>query len=70
MNMNFVPAARDVLTGGPHVVFDVAGAENTARINVFEAGKNFLGISFRHVSNYIEPAAMAHAHDELFSAEA
>jgi hypothetical protein len=43
MDVDFAAAASDVLAGGAHVVLHVAGAENAARINVFEASKDFLG---------------------------
>ncbi len=54
---------RDVFSGGAHVVFHVPGAENTARVNVFKAGKKFFRGAARDVGNYVEASAMAHAHD-------
>ena len=36
-------AAGHVFAGSAHVVLDVPAAENTARIDIFEAGENFFG---------------------------
>ena len=56
--MNFVAAAGDVLAGRAHVVFDIAGTKNAARVDVFKAGDN------------VETSTMAHAHHEFGGAEA
>ena len=42
MDVNFAAAVRFVFAGCAHVIFHVAGAENAARVDVFESGKNFL----------------------------
>jgi hypothetical protein len=70
MDMNFASAARDVLAGRSHVVFDVAGAENTAGVDVFKAGKDFFGRSAGDVGDDVEASAMAHAHHKFGGAEA
>ena len=40
MDVHLAAAARDVLAGGAHVVFDVAAAQDAARIDVLEAGED------------------------------
>ena len=67
--MNSAATAGLVFAGGAHVVLHVAGAENAARIDVFESSEDFLGRTFGHVGDDVEAAAMAHAHDELDRAE-
>ena len=69
MDVNFAAAAGDVFAGGAHVIFHVAGAEDAARIDVFESGKDFLRRPPGDVGDHVEAAAMAHAHDELDGAE-
>jgi len=49
-DVNFITAARDVLAGRAHVVLHIAGAENAARIDIFESGKNFFRIAFGDVA--------------------
>jgi hypothetical protein len=63
MDVNFSAAAGCVFAGRAHVIFHVAGAEDAARINVFEAGENFLGWTFGYVGHHVEATTMAHAHD-------
>ena len=70
MDVNFVAAARDVFAGRAHVIFHVAGAENAARVDVFEAGEDFVGRALGDVGHDVEAAAMAHAHDQFGRAEA
>ena len=43
MDVNFVAAPRGVFAGRAHVILNVAGAENAARVDVFESGKDFFG---------------------------
>ena len=63
VDVNLAAAAGGVFAGGSHVIFHVAGAENAARIDVFESGKDFLGRALRDVGDDVEASAMAHAHD-------
>ncbi len=42
VDVNFSAAARFVFAGRAHVILHVAGAENAARVDVFESGKDFL----------------------------
>ena len=70
MDVNLVAAARDVFAGRAHVIFHVAGAENAARVDVFESGKNFFRRPLGDVGDHVEAAAMAHPHDEFDGAEA
>ena len=70
MDVNFAAAARDVFAGRAHVIFHVAGAENAARVDVFEAGKDFFGIALGDVGNHVQTAAMAHAHHKFDGAQA
>ena len=69
MDVNFVAAARDVFAGRAHVIFHVAGAENAARIDIFKAGEDFFEDPLGDMRDYVEAAAMAHAHDEFRGAE-
>ena len=69
MDVNFAAAVRDVFAGGAHVVLHVAAAEDAARVDVFEAGEDFLRRTLREVGHDVEAAAMAHAHDEFDGAE-
>ena len=43
VDVNLATAAGDVFAGRAHVVLHVAGAEDAARVDIFEAGKDFLG---------------------------
>ena len=63
MNVNFAAAARGVFAGRAHVVLHVAGAENAARVDIFESGEDFLRRALGDVSDDVEASAMAHAHD-------
>ena len=63
VDVNFAAASRDVFAGRAHVVFHVAGAENAARVNVFESGEDFLGWPLGDVGDHVQASAMAHAHD-------
>ncbi len=65
VNVDFSAAARFVFAGRAHVILHVARAENAARVDVFESGKDFLGGPLGHVGDDVEAAAVAHAHDEL-----
>ena len=70
MDVNFVAAPRRVFAGRAHVIFNVAGAENAARVDVFEAGKDFFGITLGDVGDHIQTTPMAHAHYQFGGAEA
>ena len=63
VDVNLAAAARDVFAGGAHVIFHVAGAENAARVDIFESGKDFLRRTLGDVGDDVEASAMAHAHD-------
>ncbi len=65
VDVNLVAAVGQVLAGGAHVIFHIAGAEDAARVDVFEAGENFFGRAFGDVGDDVEASAMAHAHDEF-----
>ena len=52
------------------MIFHVTGSENAARIDVFESGKDFFGITLGYVGDNVEASAMAHAHDEFAGSEA
>jgi hypothetical protein len=69
VDVNFSAAAGGVFAGRAHVIFHVAGAEDAARVDVFESGENFLRRALGYVGHYVEAAAMAHAHDQLDRAE-
>ena len=69
VDVNFAAAARGVFAGGSHVILHVSGAENAARIDVFESGEDFLRRPLGDMGDHVEAAAMAHAHDELDGAE-
>jgi len=63
MDVNLAAAARGVFAGGAHVILHVAGAENAARVDVFEAGEDFFGRALGNVGDDVEAAAVAHPHD-------
>ena len=65
MDMNFLPAFRDVLTGCADVILHVARTQHAARVHILEFGKHLLSRPFRHVNDHVQPAAMAHAHDQF-----
>src|SRR6201997_4480034 len=65
VDVNLSATARLVFTRGAHVIFHVAGAKNTARVNVFEAGENLLGRTFGNVGDNVEAAAVTHAHNQF-----
>ena len=65
VNVNFRAAARDVLPGRAHVIFHVARSQHAARIDILEAGKNFLRRTPGHMRHYVEASAMAHAHHQF-----
>src|SRR5580658_9323376 len=70
MDVNFVAAARDVLAGRAHVVFNVAGTQDAAGVNVFEACEDFVLGALGYVGDYIQTAAMAHADHQFVGAQA
>ena len=70
MDVNFVAAARGVFARRAHVVFHVAGAEYAARVDILEAGEDFLGISFGNVGDHVKASAMAHTHHQFRGSEA
>jgi hypothetical protein len=47
------------------VVFHVTGAEDAAGIDVFKAGKDFLGRALGDLSDNVEASAMALAHADI-----
>ena len=65
VDMHFAAAARDILAGGTHMVFDVSGAKHTAWIDIFEPSKNFFWRTPGNMSDDVEAAAMTHAHHEF-----
>ena len=68
VNMYFRAAAGHVFASCAHMIFHIAAAENTARIDIFKPGKNLFRSPLRHMSNHVQPPAMAHAHDEFHRA--
>ena len=68
VNVNLRPRPGHVFAGRAHVIFHVAAAQNAARIDVFKSGKNFFGRALGHLHNHVQPAAMAHAHDQFHRA--
>ena len=69
VDVNFSAASGCVFAGRSHVILDVAGTENAARVDVFESGEDFLGRPPGYVSHDVEAAAVAHPHDEFDGAE-
>src|SRR5258706_10310224 len=69
MDVDLVAASRDVFAGRAHVVLHVAGAKNAARVDIFESGEDFFGITLGHMGDYVEAATVAHAHYELTGAK-
>ena len=63
--MNLATAASDVLAGCAHVILDVAAAQHAAGIDIFKSSKNFFRSAPGDVNNYVQPAAMAHAHHQF-----
>ncbi len=43
VNVDLGAAASLILSGRAHVIFHIAAAQNAARIDIFESGKNFFG---------------------------
>ena len=60
--------ASHIFAGCAHVIFHIAAAQNTARIDVFEAGKHLFRRPFGHVHNYVEAPAVTHAHHQFHRA--
>ena len=60
MDMDLARPA-DKISRCAHVIFHVARAQHAARVNIFEAGKNFRCASSHNVKHDVQPAAMAHA---------
>src|ERR1700686_5362343 len=65
MDVNLSATARLVFPRGAQVVLHVAGTQNAARVDIFEAGENFPGRTFGYVGDNVEAAAVAHAHNEF-----
>src|SRR5581483_7524308 len=58
VNVNAGAAAGNVLTRGAHVIFHVATAKDTPRIDIFESGKNFFRRPSRHVDHDIQSSTV------------
>src|SRR3981081_4052949 len=67
VNVPLGATAGDVFAGRPHVVLDVAAAQNAARVDVFKPSKDFLWGAPGNVCHHVQPATMAHAHNEFDS---
>src|SRR5579859_2838537 len=65
VDADFFSAARVEFAGGAHVILHVAGAQDAARVYIFEAGKDLSRIAAHDVQHDIEPPTMAHAHQRL-----
>src|ERR1700685_3273556 len=61
MNVYLSPAARDVLPGRAHVIFNVAAPQHAARIDIFKSRKNLFGRPPGHLHQHVQAAAMADA---------
>ena len=70
MDVNFAATSCCVFAGGAHVIFHVAGAENTAGVDVFESGKDFLSRPPGYMGHDVEAPPVAHSHHEFDRAEA
>ncbi len=51
------------------MIFDVASAQHTSRIDIFEASEDIRRRLSRHQDHDVQPPAMAHPHDDLLSAQ-
>ena len=60
VNVERFAVCRDVASGRADVIFHVAGAENAARIDIFESGDDFVRRLAGGVDHDVEAAAMAH----------
>src|SRR5581483_1104952 len=65
MNVNLAAAASGVFAGSANVIFHVTAAENTARINIFKAGKDFFRGAVDDIPNHVEAPAVAHAQHQF-----
>src|SRR6476660_4162365 len=68
VDLNLCARASDVLAGRAHVIFHIAAAQNAPRVNILKAGRDLLGRAPGDVHNYIQAAAVAHAHDQIYRA--
>ena len=58
-----------VIPRGAQVIFDVPSAQHTPRIDILEASEDIHRRLSRHQNHDAQPPAMAHPHDNLFSAQ-
>src|SRR5579885_3120491 len=65
MNLDFLSVVGGVRSRRPDVIFDVAGAEDAARIDILESRNDFVRRLASGVNHYVEAAAMTHGHDRL-----
>src|SRR5579885_1626965 len=65
MNLDFLYVVGGVRSRRPDVIFDVAGAEDAARIDILESRNDFVRRLASGVNHYVEAAAMTHGHDRL-----
>ena len=69
VNVERLSGGSRVGAGSAYVVFDVAGTEHAARIDVLKARDNLVHGLAGDVGHDVEPAAVAHGHDGIDAAE-
>ena len=67
VNVHLGATAGDVFAGRSHVVLNVAAPQNAARVDIFKTGKDFLWGAPGNVCHHVQPATMAHPHNEFDS---
>ena len=68
VNIDFRSRAGHIFAGRAHVILHVAAAQHAARIHILKPGKHFFRRSLGHLHNYVEAAAVAHAHHQIHRA--
>ena len=63
--MNLGAAIGGVFAGRADVVLDVSAAENAARVDIFEFGEDFFGLTLGDVDDHVKASTVAHAHDKF-----
>ena len=58
-------SARDVFPSCSHVVLNIAAPKDAARVNIFKTRKDFLRRTPSDMHYHVEPATVAHAHNQL-----
>src|SRR5665213_725403 len=65
MNIHFLTIAAFPLASCTDVIFDVAAAKYTPRVDILELGKNFGRASADNIHHDIQTSAMTHRQDRL-----